>query len=175
MNIFLLSRNARRAAQLHTDKHVVKMLLETTQILCTVLNLHVQWAPYRPTHAKHPCVLWACCRPHFQWLIELGRGLAEEYRIRYPGKTHKCVAVLEEIASRDLSFLPEEPKHHLDEMRTVDVPEGCLFGVVCGPSSKTSCVSAYKHIYRLKRAAGQSMRWNKSPDPPAELAFAFLQ
>jgi hypothetical protein len=170
MNIFLLSRNARKAAALHTDKHVVKMLLETAQILCTVLSLFSQSAPYKPTHAKHPCVLWACCRAHFEWLIELGRGLADEYARRYPGRNHKCTAVVEEIASRDLSFLPERPMD-LKDVRIVDAPEGCFYGVVCGPSDKASCVSAYHEIYSRKRAGGQSMRWNKSTDPPAELAL----
>jgi hypothetical protein len=35
MNIFVLSRCPRAAARLHCDKHVVKMILETAQLLYT--------------------------------------------------------------------------------------------------------------------------------------------
>ena len=36
MNIFVLDRNPTIAAQMACDKHVVKMILETAQMLCTV-------------------------------------------------------------------------------------------------------------------------------------------
>lgn len=35
MNIFYLDGDVTKAAQYHCDKHVVKMVLETAQILCT--------------------------------------------------------------------------------------------------------------------------------------------
>ena len=36
MNIFVLDENPQIAAQMHNDKHVVKMILETAQLLCGV-------------------------------------------------------------------------------------------------------------------------------------------
>lgn len=36
MNIFILDENPQKCAEYHCDKHVVKMILETAQILCTV-------------------------------------------------------------------------------------------------------------------------------------------
>jgi len=39
MNIFFLDREANKAAQYHSDKHVVKMVLETAQILSTVVRI----------------------------------------------------------------------------------------------------------------------------------------
>ena len=38
MNIFILDRDPKVCAQYHCDKHVVKMILETAQMICTVLN-----------------------------------------------------------------------------------------------------------------------------------------
>ena len=35
MNIFYLDKNPKRAAQLQYNKHVVKMILESAQMLCT--------------------------------------------------------------------------------------------------------------------------------------------
>ena len=59
MNIFILDLNTERCARYHCDQNVVKMILESTQIVCTVLNQKGFATPYKPTHTKHPCVLWA--------------------------------------------------------------------------------------------------------------------
>ena len=59
MNIFYLDRDIERAVQFHCDSHVVKMCLETAQILFTALHRYDQPAQYKPTHVKHPSVLWA--------------------------------------------------------------------------------------------------------------------
>lgn len=40
MNIFFLDRNIRKCAAYHCDKHVVKMILESTQLLSTALHLN---------------------------------------------------------------------------------------------------------------------------------------
>lgn len=56
MNLFWLDNDPVKLAQYHCDKHVVKMVLETAQILCAN-----QWivadriAPYRKTHREKPC------------------------------------------------------------------------------------------------------------------------
>jgi hypothetical protein len=59
MNIFLLDSNIKKCAQYHCDKHVVKMILESAQILSTVLRLNGVDQGYKTTHANHPCTLWA--------------------------------------------------------------------------------------------------------------------
>ena len=38
MNIFYLSNCPKKAAQVQYNKHVVKMILETAQVLCTAHN-----------------------------------------------------------------------------------------------------------------------------------------
>lgn len=96
MNIFVLNSEPVRAAQDQCDKHVVKMPLETAQMLCAVLHRYdAPDVPYRATHGKHPCTLWAGeTRANFLWLYEHGLALGDEYTHRY-GKTHKSVAVIE--------------------------------------------------------------------------------
>ena len=59
MNIFYLDQDIQTCVEYHCDKHVVKMPLETTQMLCTVYHRYGAIAPYKPVHAKHPCTLWA--------------------------------------------------------------------------------------------------------------------
>lgn len=94
MNIFFLSQNPTLCAQYHCDKHVVKMILETAQILCTVLHKKGFEVSYKPTHKNHPCVLWAEKNiTHFRWLCLLGIALSDEYTFRYK-KTHSSYSVI---------------------------------------------------------------------------------
>ena len=58
MNIFVLHQNPQTAAEMMCDKHVVKMILETAQMMCTVVASYDHDTPYRPTHSKHPCTIW---------------------------------------------------------------------------------------------------------------------
>jgi hypothetical protein len=94
MNIFYLDKNPRVASHYHLDKHVVKMPLETAQILCTVQWLNGNEAPYKPTHKKHPCTLWTNNSiENYKWVCELGIELCKEYTHRY-NKTHKCEEII---------------------------------------------------------------------------------
>lgn len=92
MNIFALSEDPQEAAQMQCDKHVVKMVLESAQMLSTI---HHQYSSrsrsfvYKPTHAKHPCTLWAGENAaNYHWLYLHFNYLADEYTHRY-GRYHK--------------------------------------------------------------------------------------
>ena len=95
MNIFFLHKKARKCAKYHCNKHVIKMILETCQILCTTWHVvdphHNIYEPvYKKTHINHPSVKWAReSVHHYKWLAELGIMLCKEYTYRYY-KTHKC-------------------------------------------------------------------------------------
>jgi hypothetical protein len=97
MNIFALDNSPMRAAPMHCDKHVVKMVLETAQILSTVHHLcETPWANhlYKPTHKNHPCVKWAAeTAQNYYWLYQLFESLAGEYTHRYK-QNHKSYVKL---------------------------------------------------------------------------------
>lgn len=94
MNIFLLDWNIENCVQWHCDKHVVKMPLESTQMLCTVHWHYDSPAPYKPVHAKHPCTLWAGRTiENYSFLWKLAIALCKEYTYRYE-KRHACEKVL---------------------------------------------------------------------------------
>ena len=86
MNVFVLDRDPTIAAQSQCDKHVVKMPLETAQLLCTthhVLGNHDS-SLYKPTHANHPCTIWArASRANYLWLFKHFEALNDEYFFRY--------------------------------------------------------------------------------------------
>lgn len=99
MNIFVLDTDPERCASYHCDQHVVKMILESVQLMCTALNKKGFDTPYRSTHVNHPCVHWVeRSWQNFQWLGELTRALNAEYRYRFDRcDDHKSIAVLAAI------------------------------------------------------------------------------
>ncbi len=96
MNIFVLDQNPVKAAQYLCDSHVVKMALESAQILCTVSWECDVSAPYKATHKKHPVVIWACkTLSNYNWLLEHAFAICNEYRLRYNGRIHASQSVVE--------------------------------------------------------------------------------
>jgi len=94
VNIFALSEDPAEAARWTIDKHANKMVLETAQILSTISWQFGVPAPYKPTHARHPCTLWAAeTYANWRWLLEHGLALSAEYRRRYE-KTHASERVI---------------------------------------------------------------------------------
>lgn len=86
MNIFLLDTDVEKCAQYHVDKHVVKMILELGQLLCTALNHKAgyQITPYKTTHLNHPCSIWVReSLNNFMFTYNLMLALNEEYKYRY--------------------------------------------------------------------------------------------
>lgn len=99
VNIFILDRDIHQCARYHCDQHVVKMILESVQMLCTALNKKGFTTPYRSTHLQHPCVLWVeDSYENFLWLRDLAIALNDEYRFRFEkSHDHKSMQVLTQI------------------------------------------------------------------------------
>ena len=112
MNIFYLDKNPQRCAQMHVDKHCVKMILEYAQLLSTahrvldgvlttglsqsgrkqqryILSDERQQMLYSATHINHPSAVWVRqSSANYMWLAELLEECCKEYNYRY-GKIHK--------------------------------------------------------------------------------------
>ena len=130
MNIFVVDYNPVVAARMLCDKHVVKMVLESAQILSTING-----GPYKPTHSSHPCVLWASAnRTNYNWLVRHALELCNEYTARY-GRVHKSQAVIERLA--------QSPSH---------IPVGASCFVQCMPDQykHADTVTAYRQYYHSK-------------------------
>ena len=99
MNIFYLDKEPKLCAQYHVDKHVVKMILETAQLLSTTHWMSGSEGPYKQTHKNHPSAIWARSnKSNYTWLCELGMELCKEYTHRY-GKTHKTQKHIEWLST----------------------------------------------------------------------------
>ena len=95
MNIFVLDWDVKKCATYHNDKHVVKMILETAQLLCGSHWSTGSEAPYKLSHKNHPCSIWVRQDlNNYLWLCELGLELCKEYSYRY-GKRHKTQEIIE--------------------------------------------------------------------------------
>jgi len=89
MNVFVLDTNPKTCAEYHCDKHVVKMILESAQMICTThhmcynKNLFYK-IPYKKTHENHPCSRWLRdSLANYLWLFELTKHLNTEYKFRF--------------------------------------------------------------------------------------------
>lgn len=154
MNIFVLDRDIARAARYHSDVHIVKMPLEAAQILCSALHANGLPAPYKATHLRHPCVLWAAeSLAHWQWLRRFGLALAREYRYRF-GKAHGCEAVIK--------GLPRSPA--LPRAGWRDPPQA-----IPDAYRGDDVVAAYRAYYRGEKSRFRgkgAARWTRRRAPP---------
>lgn len=95
MNIFFLDFDTKKCAQYHCDKHVIKMILETAQLLCGVHWSTNGSAPYKLSHKNHPSSIWVrSSLSNYLYLCDLGLELCYEYTHRY-SKRHKSQDIIE--------------------------------------------------------------------------------
>ena len=141
MNIFILDSDVKKCAQYHVDKHVVKMILETAQLLCGVhhmISQVTQEVPYKLSHKNHPCAIWARqSLSNYLYLCELGLELCKEYTYRY-GKQHKCESMLDTLA-----FVPSNIPDKPFTEPTPAMPDACK---VSGDS-----IESYRNYYFMEK------------------------
>jgi hypothetical protein len=101
MNIFYFYDCPVKSAQAQPDKMLVKMPLETAQMLCTAHReldgdeYADEAGLYKRAYWNHPCTIWARhTDANYYWLYEHFLALGKEYTYRY-GKTHASVDKLE--------------------------------------------------------------------------------
>ena len=182
MNIFLLDMLASLAAAYHCDKHCIKMILETTQLLYTAWWFGrddfplpkldpCPWDPYRATHQNHPSAIWVrASDKHYRWLLDLGYALCKQYYHRY-GKFHKCMVHLDRL--QEMGPPPKVAKETyqppLHKRATIGLPSGIdYFDCAINDALWDQCavytdgqlngVETYRRYYKTKSWA---LKWNK--------------
>ena len=96
MNIFHLHKDPKICAEYHCDKHVVKMILETAQMLSTAYQKHcgLDDELYKPAYPKHPMTIWVGDSvENFTYTWYLGTHLGLQYTKRYR-KIHKSSNII---------------------------------------------------------------------------------
>ena len=152
LNIFVLDKDPDLAARYQCDKHVIKMILETAQLLCSVFE--PGQAPYKRTHYNHPSAVWTrASRANYMWLIEHGEALCYEYTRRYK-KSHKSEFVFQ--------WCRNQPVHEI----LPDVGELTPFAQAMPEQYKNpdDAVAAYRAYYKGEKA--RFAVWTPPASPP---------
>ena len=155
--------NASECARMYCDQHVIKILLEITQMLYTAWHMcgepfHPPLSKsgkrgYRPAHKNHPMCMWVrYSRRTYRFAARLGMALAIEYNARFR-KCHACTKHILWLYTNVPPFFSREksPKAYYG---SYDVPQ-------CMPSEhhQKDLVLAYRSYYTTKTFA----RWRHYP------------
>jgi len=155
MNIFYLHESPTTAAEYMCDKHVVKMILESAQLLCTAHHVCPSDAErpekfYKKTHLNHPCAIWTrSCTGNYRWLCTHAQALLNEYTYRY-GKQHATTPVISWCKAND----PDIPDGEFS-----DIPQ-------CMPEEYRADdpVIAYRDYYNKAKSHLHSWKNRQVPD-----------
>ena len=183
MNIFYLDSDPKTCAQMHCDKHVVKMIIEYAQLLSTAhrvidgeeytdktangrnikrwrLNDTREQSLYKATHINHPSAIW--CRENIQnynWLYQLFHELCHEYTYRY-GKVHACAKLLDELRSPPVNI------KFGDFFAPTPAMPGELKVVAKNPivGRKYDVLASYKNYYIQEKASFAKWKNRNTPE-----------
>lgn len=174
MNIFYLSEDPRECAEMMVDRHVVKMILESSQLLSTAHRLldgteYVgktktgrnvkRWkfpdnrenVIYQATHINHPSAIWTRTSvENYNWLYEHFFSLLMEYAYRY-GKKHKCAG--------ELSYMLASPPFNLKQYDMTEMPSCMAPEYIVSKDP----IENYKNYYKFGKK--HLHKWTKRPAP----------
>ena len=158
MNIFVTHPSPIQSARNLPDKHIVKMPLETCQMLAIIYSdwYHglgklykkdgTPYATARGAFRNHPCTQWAAKNPYnLAWLIRHGYALCHEYNLRY-GKVHTCLDVIEQAERIYHSWCKEPLSYASQQVRsfTRAMPEYLKY------DQTINTIEAYKRYLNTK-------------------------
>ena len=166
MNIFYVDKDPKTAAKMMCDKHIIKMILESAQMLCTAKrvldgteyfdttkngrkikrwshpNSNLENVLYKASHVNHPSTKWVMSSAyHYNWLYKHMIALHEQWQLRYGHVIdHKTIQLLGDI-------LKHPPKNiQLNKIATEPTPAMPDYCKVPGDS-----VESYRKYYFLEK------------------------
>tara|TARA_B110000858_G_C17742875_1_gene445850 strand:+ start:63 stop:617 length:555 start_codon:yes stop_codon:yes gene_type:complete len=177
MNIFILDNDPVKAAQLQCDKHVVKMIVESAQMLSTVHRMvdgvmerrpsksgsMLQYFKlddgredilYKACHYNHPSTVWTReCNKNYNWHYLHFVALCHEYTYRY-GKIHSTENKLMQILAKPPKNIKLSETMTPFKLAMSSNPE-CIF---------EDAVKSYRAFYHTKQERFK-MLWTKRKQP----------
>ena len=180
MNIFILDEDPILAAQQQCDKHVVKMVLESGQMLSTAHRMldgikhralsksgkrtvnHWRMEDsvmdqqlYKAVHTRHPCTVWSMeTKANYDWHYAHFIALCEEYTHRY-NKQHMTQNKLQHLLKDAPANIPTGARLTPFKLAMGAAPE-CI--------DVDNPVQSYRKFYCTKRTRF-SMDWTNRPTP----------
>lgn len=174
MNIFYLHEDPRQCAEWMVDKHVVKMILETAQLLSTAhrlldgvesidtssgrkkrvytLNDERNTIFYSATHINHPSAVWARQSvENYIWLVDHLFALSDEYTYRY-GKRHATMT--------KMGYDIQSPPHNLKEWDMTPMPSCMDEQYKIGEDP----IANYRNYYKYGKASMHNWKKREAPE-----------
>ena len=165
MNIFVTDPDPVISAQTLCDKHVVKMVLESAQMLSTAWRepndlrsseFSSKYADehelYKTAHPNHPCSIWVRqARENYKWLYRHFLALCDEYTHRY-GKSHASARL-----KGPLMWRPFKPSALLD---AIEEPYGFVLAMPDEYKSEDIFSSYQNYLMNEKQ---HFAKWEKDP------------
>ena len=189
MNIFILFNSPEQSAKILCDVHVVKMLLESVQLLCMAWHssksVHTWPLPlYKVTHFKHVCARWVCSDiQHYEWLLNHAIELSKEYTTRYK-KDHKSNKILQMLQTQGIPTLqPTQTNLNMKKTQFAfeDIPDNVKSIPIAIPDQyfkqcakyddrqKLLGIATMRNYYCLKsNIMKRKMKWNQKLLPPPQ-------
>jgi len=180
MNIFVLDHDPVKSAAYMCDKHVVKMIVETSQLLSTahrvldgksttVLSAKgrkiQRWIHpisnmndflCQAVMINHPCSIWTRESLHnYNWLLRHGNALCDEYEKRYK-KIHSMKKLYENTFQFRPSALFDNPSEKGLTPFAQAMPEKYKV--------KDDAVKAYKNYYINEKSRFAKWKYSEVPD-----------
>lgn len=170
MNIFVTDLNPFKAAKNLCDSHVIKMIVESCQLLSTHDRLNgLEKDRYQITHKNHPCRRCLSNEFNYIWLQYHLYGLCKEYTKRF-GKIHKGQSLLEKYWLRTDS--EELYSHKVDFLENYYELLQCTSFPQCMPNEFKNnstdifdVVKSYRNYYKFKKCVIKRWNYTKSSEP----------
>ena len=158
MNIFYLDKRPDDAAEMHCDKHCVKMILEYAQMLSTAHRVldedDAHPDLYKIAHKNHPSTIWTrSSKQHYDWLFRLFRMLSAEYTLRYSRDDFKIHKTWDKLGQ----ILMTAPKNIQDN--------GFIPPPQCMPDhcKKPDTIDAYRNYYMVEKSSISTWKHSQQP------------
>lgn len=169
MNIFYLDKDPHNAPKFLYNKHVVKMILETAQILCTAHQVLAEehgycnkYIPYRKAYYNHPSCIWARqSQANYMWLWSYFVGINMEYNRRYNNVHASWV----KLKNANMQIAPK----HITQMPFTQPPQ-------CMPEefhSKCSVKAYWKYYINDKKHIAHKNEVLHITQPPRYATFGY--
>lgn len=160
MNIFYLDPDPCVSAKMLVDQHVLKMGIESAQMLSTAHWMTGGTAPYKKAHVNHPSTKWTRDSiDHYRWLAIHAKAILQEYTSRY-GKIHKTEEIVDWLIINEPNIL---------NGGFVPPPQ-------CMPEEykNENTVKAYRTFYVKDKLAIKGLKYAKAEAPSWINEFAYL-
>lgn len=185
MNIFFLYFCVAKCAKAYCDRHVVKIILEITQMCwsanhLTRKNVSDEWKVpsnikiYRKSYTKHPMTLWvATTKTNYLYTVNLGLALCKEYTHRY-NKTHACQPILEFLKTfvppcdPELKSSNEKTFYATKNLPKISEGQKCSPVPLCMPEEyhDKNLIRAYRNYYKKDKRYNIQCEWKSEDRSP---------